>query len=766
MTDRSRLSVLLLAACFTVSGCGGGGGSSSSSGGGGGGTPATAAPVATATPVTGATQTIAVNASATLTARLTDGSFIASLSVPVTSAQAGSMVSLTLTPTTPVAIGEPNSRIRKPAYVDANTLYLVVSTTGSFSTAQTPSFTFSGLPQSGAYTLGQMTINTSGTSAVTQLATGTASGGNIAFAPVATGLTVSSGNYLVFTLSPGGAGAPSPTPGPDAAYACPSSDSDTSTVRGNLAQAQSDAVRRPPLRASAHTSGTTRLAVFYDRSVANAAPRSILGREQQAGARLVRSIDFAHTDRVVHVLAVPAGNLAATEAALRTQPGVERVAVTGARRELSTVGQRYFTQDPYFIGFNNATAPEFESYNPGTAFSVPGQWDMHDIGLDDAFDYSQPNNGSKVQNASALGSASVTIAVIDTGEDPAHPELSGKIRLQHCFVTDPNTDTVSSTDFETDPQGHGTDVAGIAAADINDGVGFVGAGGNATIAAYRVFPEPDDTCESATPDEQCSSDTADVAAAIEDAVTAQVNVISMSLGGYIDGENQGCTSPGVDGDPVEGSAVADAIAAGIVVVAAAGNDGNGALEAPACDAGVIAVGASSLDDGQANGSGHTGGTAAAPVDYVASYSDYESANASTPRSSSAWGIVAPGGDPQGASDYDNLHWVENLWTSTPFTATPSDVTFAGQCTADYPNTTDVTPPVDCRTLIAGTSMATPHVAGAAALIIAVNATYQSPSQMKQLLCETADTISDPHQGCGRLNVYRAMATALNDPALP
>jgi subtilisin family serine protease len=73
---------------------------------------------------------------------------------------------------------------------------------------------------------------------------------------------------------------------------------------------------------------------------------------------------------------------------------------------------------------------------------------------------------------------------------------------------------------------------------------------------------------------------------------------------------------------------------------------------------------------------------------------------------------------------------------------------------------------DCRVLIAGTSMATPNIAGAAALILAVNSSYQSASAMKTLLCQTADDIGDPHEGCGRLDVYRAMATALSDPVIP
>jgi hypothetical protein len=63
-------------------------------------------------------------------------------------------------------------------------------------------------------------------------------------------------------------------------------------------------------------------------------------------------------------------------------------------------------------------------------------------------------------------------------------------------------------------------------------------------------------------------------------------------------------------------------------------------------------------------------------------------------------------------------------------------------------------------------MSSPAVAGAAALILAVNSSYQSPSKMKQLLCSTADDISDPHEGCGRLDLDRAMAVAIGDPSLP
>jgi subtilisin family serine protease len=114
-------------------------------------------------------------------------------------------------------------------------------------------------------------------------------------------------------------------------------------------------------------------------------------------------------------------------------------------------------------------------------------------------------------------------------------------------------------------------------------------------------------------------------------------------------------------------------------------------------------------------------------------------------------------------DADNLHWIESVWTSTPFMSTASDTGFAGTCLADYPGSSG---PVDCRAELAGTSMSSPIVAGAAALILAVNSSYQSPTAMKALLCTTADDIADPNEGCGRLNVYRAMAKALGDPSLP
>ncbi|MGD1066766.1 MAG: S8 family serine peptidase, partial [Vulcanimicrobiaceae bacterium] len=352
----------------------------------------------------------------------------------------------------------------------------------------------------------------------------------------------------------------------------------------------------------------------------------------------------------------------------------------------------------------------------------------------------------------------------ETSQYNTKPHKTYKNPYQHCFISNPSN-VQSTSNFETDPDGHGTDVSGIAAADTNNSLGFTGAGGNVEIYAYRVFPTPDDNCENGSAagdnDPQCGASTTDIASAIEDAVSHGVNVISMSLGG-VPASGPPCTN-GVDSDTTEGGAVADAIAANIIVVAAAGNSYGPPVEAPGCDTGVLAVGATSLDDGSTNGTGHSVGTSANPVEYVASYTDYGSPG-EAPNSTSAWGIVAPGGDPSDDNDADDLHWIENIWTSTPYMASANDQTYEGECAPDYPGLVGT---IDCRTLIAGTSMATPHVAGAVALILSVNpGQYGTPSAMRQLLCSTADDIGDPNEGCGRLDVYHAMAVALGDNSPP
>jgi hypothetical protein len=517
------------------------------------------------------------------------------------------------------------------------------------------------------------------------------------------------------------------------------------------------------LAKSTLTSDYTKVAVTYSRPTVTSSVRQIEGRESALGATLLGTFDYPQQNITQRVVSVPTAQLATAQASFRTQAGVVSVGVTGERRFHATTAA-LITNDPYFAGggANKANPPYYESA------TVAGQWDMHVIGLEHAFGYSVPGTGYTA-NPLALGSSTIKIAVIDTGVDPNHPELSGKIAGQKCFITD-LSGTQHTGSFSTDGDGHGTNVAGIAAAATNNGLGFAAAGGNSMVYAYRVFPTPDDNCANSTStDPQCSSDTTDIAAAIKDAVTAGANVISLSLGG-------GSCTGGTDSDPAEGAAITAALTANVIVVAASGNAGGATVDAPGCVNGVIAVGASALADGTPTGTTAysstlaPNATAASVVEYVPSYSQYGTTN--TPKSTASWGIVAPGGDPSNADvnssgSTDDLHWIENIWTTTP-AGGPADTTFAGACGPDFNGSflgLSATP--DCRTLIAGTSMATPHVAGAVALILAVNrGAYGTPAQMKQLLCSTADDIQDSHQGCGRLNLYRAMAHAIGDSNPP
>jgi subtilisin family serine protease len=561
---------------------------------------------------------------------------------------------------------------------------------------------------------------------------------------------------------------PSPTINP-ANFACPSSGFPNSIARASggsaIGEATTRRLLRKPAAGAAATPVNTLLAVSYARGIAASTLPQIAAREQALNANLVGSYDYPAQNVAMRVISVPTSSLAATEATLRAQAGVQSIGITGQHRYRLTTTP-FYTNDPYFNGF----PPVAQATPYAENSAVPGQWDMDAIRLPNAYGYSQmmgPDN-TFGQKMNALGSSTIEIAIIDTGEDASHPELQRKIAYQHCFVSNEAGTSQTSGNYSTDYDGHGTDVSGIAAAASANNLGFTGAGGNAMIYAYRVFPTPDDTCANESgADDTCSADTSDIASAIDDAVAKGVNVISMSLGG-------GSCNNGVDTDPVEGAAVEAAIAAKVIVVAAAGNSGGQGLDAPACDTGVIAAGASALDDGVTTGTTSysknvAGASPSNIIEYVASYSQYGTP-AANPGSASAWGIVAPGGDPSSAetspnATADDLHWIENIWTSTPL-----DSNFDGECDNDYPNmNANLTTNPDCRTLIAGTSMATPHVAGAAALILAVmgpGTIYQTPATMKMLLCETADDISDTNEGCGRLNVYRAMARALGDMSVP
>jgi serine protease len=312
------------------------------------------------------------------------------------------------------------------------------------------------------------------------------------------------------------------------------------------------------------------------------------------------------------------------------------------------------------------------------------------------------------------GSAAVTVAIIDTGY-VAHPEIADRIVDQWDFISDPAnaadgdgrdgdaTDTGDSTDQSSAL--HGTHVAGIIAAKTDNGVGVAGVDWRCNLVIARALGVSHGT--------GVDSDISDAirwAAGIHvDGAkdnTHPADVINMSFGGT--GTSQSMQD-----------AIHDAIAAGAIVVAAAGNLGVDAKDdSPAGLDGVITVGA--VDQ--------TGA--------MATYSNFGSVVA----------LMAPGGSPN----------------RDPATGAPMGVL----------STIELVGSGFTYTYYAGTSQATPFVSGAVSLMRAVHP-HMSAAEAKLILTMTANPSGkcaspvDPTvQGCGAglldIDAAVVMAAAAGD----
>ena len=119
--------------------------------------------------------------------------------------------------------------------------------------------------------------------------------------------------------------------------------------------------------------------------------------------------------------------------------------------------------------------------------------------------------------APALTGEGVRIAVVDTGADTSHPDLKGRIGEAR--------DLVGADSVIFDRDAHGTAVAGVIAADANNGIGIAGIAPQAKlmlIKACRYLPA--DRARTS-----CLSWT--IARAIDAAILAKVRVINLSLAG-------------------------------------------------------------------------------------------------------------------------------------------------------------------------------------------------------------------------------------------
>jgi serine protease AprX len=285
-----------------------------------------------------------------------------------------------------------------------------------------------------------------------------------------------------------------------------------------------------------------------------------------------------------------------------------------------------------------------------------------------------------------FSSADHTIAILDTGIDTQHVDFDGgKVIAWRDFV--------NSRPDPYDDNGHGTHVASIAA---GRGVGGVtGVAPGAALVGLKVLRKSG------------AGRTSDIAAALQYCVDQRdilgIRVINMSLG----------NDTSSDGTDLGSRAVDQAVAAGIVVVVAGGNDGpiTRTIGSPAASRGAITVG-SMADVGK-------GGFALSPF---------------SSRGPTVDGRIKP----------DLLAPGEGI-------------------VAARANTRDGT------ARLSGTSMASPFVAGVAALMLEANPDL-TPVEVKQILMRTAVDFGVPGRdidyGAGRLDAYQAISTAIGALADP
>jgi subtilisin len=267
---------------------------------------------------------------------------------------------------------------------------------------------------------------------------------------------------------------------------------------------------------------------------------------------------------------------------------------------------------------------------------------------------------SSTVSGNGAGSVNTDIAIIDTGIQLSHPDLN--VYRQITFV--------SGTSSANDDNGHGTHVAGIAAAKDNS-IGVAGVAPGAKLWAVKVL------------DSSGSGSISNIIKGIE-YVTRNylyIDIVNMSLGCE-------CTSSSLN------TAITNSVKAGITYVVAAGNNGkNAASFSPANHPSVIAVSAIADSDGKCGGKGIP--TSYGADDRFASFSNY----------GSVVDMAAPG-----VSIYS---------------------TYKGGTYAT----------------LSGTSMAAPHVAGAAALYDATHP-GASPSAIANSLKSTGSKPSTICDGKG------------------
>jgi subtilisin len=167
----------------------------------------------------------------------------------------------------------------------------------------------------------------------------------------------------------------------------------------------------------------------------------------------------------------------------------------------------------------------------------------------------------------------ITVAIIDSGVDGTHPDLKNVIGGLNCVSDEVRANPAATQNWRpalTEGE-HGTHVAGIVGGH-GSASGFRGVAPGVKLRSYRVFPD----FPPPPPDGGASN--FDIAKAIDTAVVDGCDIINMSLGG------------GPRDDLIR-AAIERALAAGVVVIVAAGNDNRSPVAFPAALIECVAVSA-------------------------------------------------------------------------------------------------------------------------------------------------------------------------------
>jgi len=328
--------------------------------------------------------------------------------------------------------------------------------------------------------------------------------------------------------------------------------------------------------------------------------------------------------------------------------------------------------------------------------AYPFQWHYPLIGLPQAWD-------------TTSGDPTVVVAVVDTGVLADHPDLAGQLVPGYDFISNP-TSAADGDGIDPDPEDaadnrnggvyHGTHVSGTVAAGGNNGLGVAGTAYSARIMPLRVLGAGG------------SGTSYDVAQALRFAAGLDndsgtvpqrpADIINLSLGG----------------EPFIASSQAlyrELREAGVMVVAAAGNEASAAPGYPASYEGVLSVSA---------------------VDAQRRLTSYSNTGAMID-------LAAPGGD--NSEDLNGDGYPDGV-LSTDASRDETGLRFG-------------------YSFVSGTSMAAPHVAGVLALMKSVNPAL-TPEDIDTLLAsgELTDDLGIPGRdnnfGYGLINAQQAVRAAL------